>query len=258
MNAASFADPIGRVGFNIADKFVAVFASPGSLMSLWSLLLALAIAAAYTGRNRWRTRRRVSWKVIRRALFPRALCKSASSRVDVWFLLLNTGCTTLLFGWAMVSMHFFSNAAIDGLTTAFGAMPAASLSVFWSSIILTIVVFLAYDLGYWFDHYTSHAIPFFWEFHKVHHTAELLSPLTNARLHPFDTVKFANILALFMGTGEGIVHYLLGNSPQEFKFFDQNAIFLAFMYLLVHLQHTHLWIAFTGFWGHVIVSPAHH
>jgi sterol desaturase/sphingolipid hydroxylase (fatty acid hydroxylase superfamily) len=258
VEAASFIEPLTQAGLNIFDKLVAVFAEPGSSMSLWSLLLALSFAAVYTTRNRWRARRRVSLKVIRRALFPRALYRGASTRADVWFLVLNTGCTTLLFGWAMVSMHFFSNLAVNSLTDAFGAMPATGLSVFWSSVILTMVVFLAYDLGYWFDHYTSHAIPFFWEFHKVHHTAEILSPLTNARLHPIDGVKFANILALFMGTGEGVAHYLLGNGPQEFKIFDQNAIFLAFMYLLIHLQHTHLWIAFTGFWGHVIVSPAHH
>ena len=258
MELAPIIESFAQAGLNVFDKIFGLFASPSSTVSVWSLSLALLIAAAHTTRTRWFAKRPVSWRVIRRALFPRKLYRSASTRADVLFLVFNTGCSGLLFGWALMSMHFVSNAAANGLTNAFGAMPATGLSVFWSSVILTIVVFLAYDIGYWFDHYTSHAIPFFWEFHKVHHTAEILSPLTNARLHPIDGVKFTNILALFMGTGDGVAHYLLGNGPQEFKLFDQNAIFLAFMYLLVHLQHTHLWIAFTGFWGHVIVSPAHH
>ena len=258
MDASSFADAIIKVGANLIDKIVLVFASPGSSMSLLSLLSALVIAAVFTVRKRWLTKRRVPLKVLRRALFPHALFTSPSSRADLWFLLLNTGCTTLLFGWAMVSMNFFSNGVIGGLTSAFGVMPSAGLSLFWSSVIITVAIYLAYDLGYWFDHYTSHKIPFFWEFHKVHHAAEILSPLTNARLHPIDGIKFANILALFMGTAEGIARYLMGDGPQEFKLFGQNAIFLGFMYALVHLQHTHLWIAITGFWGHVVNSPAHH
>ena len=60
---------------------------------------------------------------------------------------------------------------------------------------MTIVVFLAFELGYWFHHYLSHRIPFMWEFHKVHHTAEVLTPVTIFRVHPLDTVVYYNILA---------------------------------------------------------------
>jgi sterol desaturase/sphingolipid hydroxylase (fatty acid hydroxylase superfamily) len=33
---------------------------------------------------------------------------------------------------------------------------------------------------------------------------------------------------------------------------------VVFTYLIAHLHHTHVWIPFTGFWGKVLISPAHH
>ena len=44
-----------------------------------------------------------------------------------------------------------------------------------------------------------------WDFHKVHHTAEVLSPLTNFRMHPVDSVVFGNILAIFLGVTGGVL-----------------------------------------------------
>ena len=37
-----------------------------------------------------------------------------------------------------------------------------------------------------------------------------------------------------------------------------NIILVAFIHLYVHLQHTHVWIAFRGALGRVFLSPAHH
>ena len=35
-------------------------------------------------------------------------------------------------------------------------------------------------------------------------------------------------------------------------------ILVLFVHIYVHLQHTHLWIAFTGLAGRIFLSPAHH
>src|ERR1039458_8498353 len=42
-----------------------------------------------------------------------------------------------------------------------------------------------------------HAIPALWEFHKVHHSAEVLTPLTEMRTHPVEIIAFMNIIGLF-------------------------------------------------------------
>src|SRR5438094_778580 len=57
-------------------------------------------------------------------------------------------------------------------------------------IILMVALFLALEFAYWFDHYLSHKVPLLWEFHRVHHSAEVLTPFTNSRVHPIDSLFF--------------------------------------------------------------------
>ena len=119
-------------------------------------------------------------------------------------------------------------------------------------------MFLAYELAYWLDHALSHKVPVLWEFHKVHHTAEVLTPLTVFRVHPIDTLVFANISALVLGlTGAGLQH-LLGSAAAPFALSGSNVVLVGFVFLTVHLQHSHVWISFRGLAGRVFLSPAHH
>jgi sterol desaturase/sphingolipid hydroxylase (fatty acid hydroxylase superfamily) len=120
------------------------------------------------------------------------------------------------------------------------------------------LLFLAYELGYWLNHYLSHRIPFLWEFHKVHHSATVLTPLTNFRVHPVYMCIFLNILALFIGTANGFGNYIFGQAAHQYAVSENNIILVFFIYLYVHLQHTQLWISFTGWLGHLFMSPAHH
>ena len=40
-------------------------------------------------------------------------------------------------------------------------------------------------------HYLQHRVPVFWEFHKVHHSAQVLTPITLYRMHPIDDMLTA-------------------------------------------------------------------
>lgn len=48
-----------------------------------------------------------------------------------------------------------------------------------------VLVLLARDFGRFMWHYQGHVVPFFWEFHKGHHSAEVLHPF-GVRTHPVD------------------------------------------------------------------------
>ncbi|MFM2423565.1 MAG: hypothetical protein RL291_2095, partial [Pseudomonadota bacterium] len=106
--------------------------------------------------------------------------------------------------------------------------------------------------------YSSHKIPFFWEFHRVHHEAEQLSPLTVYRIHPIETLKFSNILAVFIGPANGLLHWFFGLPVSAGLYFSEGIVITAFVYLFLQLHHTHIWIAFTGVLGRILISPAHH
>jgi sterol desaturase/sphingolipid hydroxylase (fatty acid hydroxylase superfamily) len=245
----------GRVVQFLAASLSSLFLSVGSSFSIASLLSALCIAITYLVLTRRPGKKDIKYEVMRRALFPGWLSR-ASFRADVWFLIFNVFASALLLGWTVVSAQLVSNTVARALAAVFGVRPETGLNGFASRAIVTVCLFLAYEFAYWFDHYLSHRVAVLWEFHKVHHTAEVLSPITNFRVHPVDSVVFYNILGLVLGTTGGALSYLRLGAP--FAVGGSNIILVAFIFLTVHLQHSHVWIAITGPLGRVILSPAHH
>lgn len=242
----------------VGDKLAKMLLSPAQF-SVASLLGALCVALLVLSFRRQRDGKgkQIKLKVLVRAFFPRRLLRSPSARADVGFFFFNAFLASVLFGWAILSYHLVSTTVAGTLANAFGAR-LPMLPEAYAIAILTVALFVAYELGYWLDHFLSHKIPFLWEFHKVHHSAEVLSPLTVFRVHPVDTLVFYNILGVLMGTTGGLVTYWLGTAMQQFTIANSNVLTLVFFFLIGHLQHSHFWIAFTGVWGRLFLSPAHH
>lgn len=254
----SASDILAALGAGLWDKFSEVFLAPGSVFSLASLAMAFAVAVVFISLQRRPGKRWVRPRVLLRAFFPRRILRGASTRADFGLFLFNNMVAGVLFGGMFLSATLLSKGAHGGLTQLLGPRTTELASPGLGVAILTITAFLAYEFGYWFDHYLKHKVPLLWEFHKVHHTAEHLTPLTNFRMHPVDSVLFGNILAVTIGTTHGLATYAIGQDIAAFTISGANVILVAFLFLVLHLQHTHLWIAFTGVWGRLFVSPAHH
>jgi sterol desaturase/sphingolipid hydroxylase (fatty acid hydroxylase superfamily) len=249
---------LGSLASSLASKVGGLALSPASPVSLFSLLAALLIGATFLLATRASGKRPVPVKVLARALFPRRITHARSTRTDLGFLVFNVFAFGLLFGWGLLSYEVVGTATLEGLTHLFGVLPPTALGPAGGSVLLTVAMVLAYELGFWLDHYSSHHIPFFWEIHRVHHTATVLTPLTLFRVHPIESLKLANILAVVMGATYGLTGYLLGGQVSAVELFGRNIVLLGLMVFVSHLQHTHLWIPFTGVWGRLFVSPAHH
>jgi sterol desaturase/sphingolipid hydroxylase (fatty acid hydroxylase superfamily) len=242
----------------LAGQLSHLLFAPGSLFSAASLASALLIAAASLAWPRLARRKAVRMRALWRALFPRRIVRSRSSRADLGLFLFNTFPAAALLGWIVLSAQQMGRPVIHALGLAFGPAPHLALSPMAGRVAATAAMFLAYELAYWLDHFLSHKVPVLWEFHKVHHTAEVLSPLTVFRVHPVDSLVFANISALVLGvTGAGL-QYLLGNAASPFALSGSNLILVVFVFLTVHLQHSHVWISFRGVAGRIFLSPAHH
>ena len=250
-----FLDVAERLLQFLGQKFGPFFLGLGSSFSAASLVSALCITVVFLVARRRPEKRQVKYRVMARALFPRWL-RRPSFRADAGFLLLNVLLSAMLVGWAIVSARTVSGVVSGALSGMFGVLPGIGLNELTAKSIATAFMFLAYEFGYWFDHYLSHRIPLLWDFHKVHHTAEVLSPLTNFRVHPVDSLVFGNILGLSLGITGGVLTFLQLGSP--FEVGGTNLILVAFFFITVQLQHSHVWIATTGSLGRVIMSPAHH
>ncbi len=249
-------DAAGTLAHTVWDKLAGVFLSPGSSFSLISLAIALVVAVTFLvlkGRRKLRHP-----KVLIRALFPKWFWNNASTRADIGFFFLNIFVTGALVGWALISYGVISDMISGALTQSLGASPNLVTSPLWRGVVITIALFLAYDFGYWVDHKLKHVIPALWEFHRVHHTAEVLSPLTVYRMHPVDSLIFYNIIALSLGVTHGLATYAMGGLAEETMLSGTNIVLAVFMLTTIHLQHSHIGLTFTGVWGKIFFSPAHH
>jgi len=158
----------------------------------------------------------------------------------------------------VLSYKWISLALPAELTALFGAPAPSRLSPLVAGASMTLVGFLGYELGYWIDHRLSHEIPALWEIHKVHHTAEVLTPLSVWRVHPLETAKFLNILAISVASSKALFGWATGIEASPFALGGNNLLLVLFVHAYVHLQHSSVWIAFPGWLGRVFMSPAQH
>jgi len=228
----------------------------GSALTIAAVLVVLGLALRFAVPRR-RTRP-VRLKVLARALLPARMVRSASGRADIGWFLFGILLSGTMLGWALWSSDWFSVQVHDALTGWFGAPAPAALPGWVASAAMTLALYLAYEFAYWLDHCLSHRVPALWAFHKVHHTAESLSPLTNHRVHPVDTIVFYNIVAVISGVTAALVSFGFGHAVNGAAIQGTNALIFLTTILFTHLQHTHLWISLPGRWGNMLMSPAHH
>jgi len=234
------------------SQLAGTFLAPGSTYSLAALACSFALFVAVA--VPMKRRRALRHGVLVRALFPRRLLHSVSGRADLaWFVsgLLFSGVS---IGWALVSAE-----QLRGWTLALlGPAPAPWLPGWASAGLATLLLFLAYEFAYWFDHMLMHRVPALWAFHKIHHQAESLSLFTNGRVHPLETIGFYNLVALCMGVTGALLERALGAGVTHWNIGGTNLLILLFAVCVTHLQHSHLWLTFGTRLGHVLLSPAHH
>jgi sterol desaturase/sphingolipid hydroxylase (fatty acid hydroxylase superfamily) len=114
-----------------------------------------------------------------------------------------------------------------------------------------------FDIGHYLSHYVQHKVPFFWEFHKIHHAAEVLTPVTAFRAHPVEAILDSLFQGPLQALGLAVFYYLYGGRQFVVTFVGMNGVLL-FYYLVGNLRHTHLWISFGPKLEHILCSPAQH
>ncbi|QGM96171.1 sterol desaturase family protein [Methylocystis parvus] len=231
---------------------------PGSIFSVYSLTTSLSLglfALAYRQKKR---RGRVGLRALLRAVAPGRFFMRESFHADVKLLALSVVLMPSVVGALVISSQTIAKGVHALLTGAFGTIAPCDCDALFTKIVATIVLFLAYEIGYWIDHYLKHRVPFLWELHKLHHTADVLTPVTNFRNHPIDNIVFGWMLALFIGSAAGALEWAFGQHADIFAVNGKNILFLAFLWTIGHLQHSQFWIPFRGIWGRLILSPAHH
>ncbi len=244
----------------LLEKAVAPFLYPFSPgQRIYFLYLATALALAFIAYNTPAARRgRASLTGFLHACFPKQVYGHRSAWVDYKFFVVNRIAYPLLFAPLIVSTAAATGWTGDLLVQFWGPSEGVFAGGGGASILLTLVVVLATDAGVFVAHYLQHKVPVLWEFHKVHHSAEVLTPITVYRMHPVDNLLTGTMSGFFSGVVYGVFAYLHADTPGIFVAFGLNIGVFVFYLAGYNLRHTHIWLAYPRPVSHILVSPAQH
>ena len=127
-----------------------------------------------------------------------------------------------------------------------------------SALLFTTCFFLLDDFARFALHYALHKVPLLWEFHKFHHSAETLTPLTVTRAHPVEGVLFTLRSALVQGTTIAIFLFLFGQQLNLVTILGVNIFVILFHGLGSNLRHSHISIQYPKIIERILMSPAQH
>ncbi|MGJ0516381.1 MAG: creatininase family protein [Methylomicrobium sp.] len=117
---------------------------------------------------------------------------------------------------------------------------------------------LAADFALFFSHFLQHKIPWLWEFHKVHHSAEVMTPITVFRMHPVDDLLAFGMGGLLSGAALGCIHYLMEDQVVLYNVDGTNIILILFYLAGYNLRHSHVWWSWGPVLSRIFISPAQH
>jgi len=248
---------IGRNGLRV----VAYPINPGERVFVLYLATSLMIAAAV---YKYVTRREAHPSgtpvSLREFLFPRSIWRTPSAWLDVRYFFVHQIVRVFLYGSFVVMVSDWTFRATAGLL---GSAPRfdtrTALETAWHvELGYAFISVAALDLVAYVLHYCQHRVPLLWEFHKVHHSATVMHPLTNYREHPVDNIVYAAGLGACTGLVAAIASAVLGYVPTEPTVLGVGIFVFAFNGLGYNLRHSHIWLRWPGPLVYLFGSPAHH
>ncbi|MBK7859752.1 MAG: sterol desaturase family protein [Archangiaceae bacterium] len=237
---------------SLAER-LAVFVNPVKRLYLPFLLGAVALASAV-----WFFRYRRRWSLVR-YLFPRRIWLHPSTLLDVRLMLFRTVLEGLLIapfaipvttgavGLARLGWHHL------GLVPDWFTLPRAAVTVLFS-----VAAFCAEDFGRYFIHLLAHRVPALWELHKVHHSAEVLTPLTVYRTHPIESVVMRAGAAGSLTLVAGLFIWLFPGRVGAWQIGGVYALSFIWNVLGSNLRHSHVWLSYPPWLERFLLSPAQH
>jgi sterol desaturase/sphingolipid hydroxylase (fatty acid hydroxylase superfamily) len=217
---------------------------------LSSVLLAVVVYAVAR-------RRQFSWRGLGRFLLSPKFWLHPSSRFDAKVVFINAVIRAFLITPWMFSAFALAVSVVGALDGAFGPPVVIPLPRWGIAVLYTVVLFILWDGSRYLLHRLCHEIPALWEFHKVHHSAEVLTPMTLYRVHPVESTLFAVRGVLVTGFTAGLFFYLFRSQAVQLEMLGANAAAFAFNLLGANLRHSQVWLTF-GRFERWFLSPAQH
>ncbi|MFC2176042.1 sterol desaturase family protein [Bacteroidota bacterium] len=214
-------------------------------------LFSSVVLAYYVYRS---TKQKVSFTSY---FFDKKVWLSQSAFVDYGLLFFNGVFKVFLIGPYLV-LGFYLAHRIEGFLPSIFGYPNGSMSVMATIVWYTIALTLLGDFATYVVHYFMHRIPFFWEFHKIHHAATVLNPFTQYRIHPVELIINNAKGILVFGLITGLFQYLSVNPIEQITFIGANVLSFAFLFFGANLRHSHVPLKYFNWIEYVFISPYQH
>ena len=149
-----------------------------------------------------------------RFLFPANLYRHSSAKVDYGVYVANR----VLFHWVGMGAGIAATATALATSQQLATWLGSSGDLFrWHSASMaafTVSSVVVSDVAVYLVHAAHHRIPLLWEFHRVHHTAEVLTPFTVYRKHPVYDLISHSVRGVLMGLLQGVSAYAFIGRPE--------------------------------------------
>jgi sterol desaturase/sphingolipid hydroxylase (fatty acid hydroxylase superfamily) len=246
----------------LADPVSSAFAKLFSRFHWFSLFSAMVLAAGF-----WLWLRRSDPATARVGLigflFPKKVWLHRSAILDYRFVLIDKLLLgTLLAVGAVLLVPGAGEALLDAgdevieeVVTEVREDVQASLGLI---IAYTAALLLTEDFFRYWAHRLMHASPLLWQFHKVHHSPQVLVPFSQMRTHPVNGLVNLVRSAVSIGLVTGIFLLVFPGELNAITILGINAGRFVFDATGSHLRHSHVWVSWGRILSHVVISPAQH
>ncbi len=194
-----------------------------------------------------------------RTIFDRSVWLSKSSRADMVCFIINrifmVICRPILITQIFIATALYHALHLQQIVPIglFETTP-----VWLSTLLFTSFFFLLDDFSRFALHLALHKVPSLWEFHKFHHSAETLTPLTVTRTHPVEAILFTLRSSIIQGGTIAIFIFLFGQQLSLFTILGVNVFVVLFHGLGSNLRHSHISVSYPNVIENCLMSPAQH
>lgn len=245
---------LGEKYFDYVESFYGFLADPGDRLFIFYLLCSFIVAFILYRKSK-------SNESLFRFIFPKSVWQHPSAWLDVRYFIFHGLIGHFAVHLLTASVFIFGLSLTINLETLqslgdvenYSTAHRAAMAIFALVVMTLLGDFIAF-----YVHYLQHKVPFLWQFHKVHHSSEVMHPLSNFREHPVDNLTYNFFTQLIVGIVWGAMLTLIGFKPDTIALFGIGIVTLLFNVAGYQLRHSHMWLKWPGVWSKVFPSPAHH
>jgi sterol desaturase/sphingolipid hydroxylase (fatty acid hydroxylase superfamily) len=190
-------------------------------------------------------------------IFNKRTWLSKSAKIDYSMLFFNSFIKVLLIGPYLAFGLYLAFYTDDFLARTFG-YERIVLGTTQTLVLYTLSLTLLGDFTTYAIHYLMHRFEFLWEFHKIHHAATTLNPVTQYRIHPVELILVNIKETLVFGLVMGVFDYMSGHQVDTITYLGINIFSFLFMFFGANLRHSSVKLKYFNFMEYIFMSPYQH